>query len=144
MQAFNESLSYDKRMYGADIQGSQAYIVGLTKAGVLTEDERKVRLANLLRYCPVCVGVDGKCDFVDQTIHEGLDKVREEWDSNAFVIQESDEDIHTANERRLAELIGPVAGMLLSCPSHLSTPIHGFGTSCVIRYHDRQATYWKV
>lgn len=48
MQAFNESLSYDKRMYRADIQGSQAYIVGLTKAGVLTEDERKVRLANPL------------------------------------------------------------------------------------------------
>lgn len=42
MQAFNESLSYDKRMYRADIQGSQAYIVGLTKAGVLTEEERKV------------------------------------------------------------------------------------------------------
>ena len=42
MHAFNQSLSYDKRMYRADIIGSQAYAKGLVQAGVLTEDERKV------------------------------------------------------------------------------------------------------
>lgn len=47
-----------------------------------------------------------------QAIHDGLDAVRKEWESNTFEIQESDEDIHTANERRLAELIGPVAGKM--------------------------------
>jgi len=42
MHSFNQSLSYDKRMYKADIVGSQAYAKGLVKAGVLTEEERKV------------------------------------------------------------------------------------------------------
>lgn len=42
MHAFNQSLSYDKRMYKADIVGSQAYAKGLVKAGVLNEQERQV------------------------------------------------------------------------------------------------------
>ncbi|KAL7008049.1 argininosuccinate lyase [Cystobasidiomycetes sp. EMM_F5] len=87
MHAFNQSLSYDKRMYQADIVGSQAYAKGLVQAGVITEEEQKA-------------------------IHEGLDKVLAEWKSGKFVPQESDEDIHTANERRLAELIGSTAGKL--------------------------------
>lgn len=87
MHAFNQSLSYDKRMYKADVRGSQAYAKGLVKAGVLTEDERK-------------------------SIHDGLDKVLQEWENGTFVEKDNDEDIHMANERRLAELIGPVAGKL--------------------------------
>lgn len=39
-------------------------------------------------------------------------QVRAEWAENRFVISASDEDIHSANERRLTELIGPVAGKL--------------------------------
>ena len=35
-----------------------------------------------------------------------------EWQANSFVIKSNDEDIHTANERRLKELIGDVAGKL--------------------------------
>lgn len=38
----------------------------------------------------------------------------QEWKDGKFVEKESDEDIHTANERRLAELIGPVAGTCLA------------------------------
>lgn len=55
MHAFNQSLSYDKRMYKADVRGSQAYAKGLVKAGVLTEDERKVsnELPNEARLPPV-------------------------------------------------------------------------------------------
>jgi argininosuccinate lyase len=45
-----------------------------------------------------------------QRIYDGLSRVLEEWESGSFVCQESDEDIHTANERRLSELVGPVAG----------------------------------
>jgi len=44
MERFNESLSYDKRMYRADVLGSQAYAKGLVQAGVLTEEEREVRI----------------------------------------------------------------------------------------------------
>jgi len=40
---------------------------------------------------------------------KGLDTVHEEWKTNTFVCKDSDEDIHTANERRLRELIGESA-----------------------------------
>lgn len=41
-----------------------------------------------------------------------MNKVLDEWETQSFQSHESDEDIHTANERRLSELIGPVAGKL--------------------------------
>lgn len=69
------------------MQGSQAYARALSKAGVLTEDEAA-------------------------TIVEGLDKVAKEWETNTFEIKQGDEDIHTANERRLSEIIGAVGGKL--------------------------------
>lgn len=87
MHAFNESLRYDKRMYAQDIRGSQAYARALVGCGILNESER------------------------DQII-EGLSRVKAEWESGAFVAAPDDEDIHTANERRLSELIGTVAGKL--------------------------------
>lgn len=36
----------------------------------------------------------------------------DEWQGNKFEIKPGDEDIHTANERRLGEIIGPLAGKL--------------------------------
>ena len=85
--AYNESLSYDKRMHAQDIRGSQAYARALVKTGVLSEEEK------------------------DQIV-AGLEKVGEEWKNGTFKIQADDEDIHTANERRLTELIGSVGGKL--------------------------------
>ncbi|ORX72712.1 argininosuccinate lyase [Linderina pennispora] len=41
MEAFNESIHFDKRMYSADIRGSQAYIKALEKQGILTPAERQ-------------------------------------------------------------------------------------------------------
>ncbi|KAK0560612.1 argininosuccinate lyase [Tilletia horrida] len=87
MQRFNESLSYDKRMASQDIRGSQAYARALVGCKILTAEER------------------------DQIV-AGLAKVGEEWAAGVFKIDPADEDIHTANERRLKELIGPVAGKL--------------------------------
>lgn len=87
MHAFNESLSYDKRMWAQDIRGSQAYAKALIACGVLSESEAHV-------------------------IIQGLSSVAEEWKHGTFRIADDDEDIHTANERRLKELIGPVAGKL--------------------------------
>ena len=85
--AYNESLSYDKRMHAQDIRGSQAYARALVKCNIVTADE---------------------C----QQIVAGLEKVGEEWRQGTFKIEADDEDIHTANERRLKEIIGPVAGKL--------------------------------
>jgi len=87
MDKFNESLPFDKRMWAQDITGSQAYAKALNRAGLLNDDEAT-------------------------TIVEGLSSVAEEWAAGAFEIKPGDEDIHTANERRLVELIGPVGGKL--------------------------------
>lgn len=89
MMAYNESLSYDQRMHKADILGSQAYARALHKRGILTAEEL-------------------------EAIVVGLDKVEEEWAAGTFVVnKDEDEDIHTANERRLGEIIGRhIAGKL--------------------------------
>jgi argininosuccinate lyase len=42
MHAFNESFSYDRKMYKADILGSQAYSKALLKARILNAEEQKV------------------------------------------------------------------------------------------------------
>uniref|UniRef100_A0A4W3KBX4 Argininosuccinate lyase n=1 Tax=Callorhinchus milii TaxID=7868 RepID=A0A4W3KBX4_CALMI len=39
MEKFNASIDYDKRMWAADIQGSQAYVKTLEKAGLVTAPE---------------------------------------------------------------------------------------------------------
>lgn len=36
----------------------------------------------------------------------------EEWAAGTFEVKQGDEDIHTANERRLSELIGATGGKL--------------------------------
>ncbi|KAJ2344527.1 argininosuccinate lyase [Coemansia erecta] len=87
MEAFNESIHFDRRMFAADIRGSQAYAKALLKQGILTEAEQ-------------------------QTLDTGLQAVQKEWESNTFELRSGDEDIHTANERRLGELVGAVAGKL--------------------------------
>lgn len=87
MEAFNASIGFDKRLWAVDIQGSQAYARALARASILTIAEA-------------------------DAINAGLDQVAEEWRNGRFTIQEGDEDIHTANERRLTELIGAVAGKL--------------------------------
>ena len=87
MEEFNASIGFDRRLWQVDIRGSQAYAHALARAGLLTEDEAAQIVA-------------------------GLERVADEWRADGFVIQAGDEDIHTANERRLTELIGSVAGKL--------------------------------
>lgn len=88
MVKFNESLPFDKAFFRVDIQGSITYARGLHKLSILSADE----LAQ---------------------IEEGLRTVEREWEEDKFVIKPAvDEDIHTANERRLGELIGAAAGKL--------------------------------
>ncbi len=87
MEAFDASIGFDRRLWRADIAGSQAYARALAAAGLLTEAEAG-------------------------QIVDGLEQVAAEWEAGAFHIQPGDEDIHTANERRLTELVGPAAGKL--------------------------------
>ncbi len=83
----NASFSFDWRLYSADIRGSIAYAQALVRAGILTEAER-------------------------DTLIDGLTRVKAEFDAGTFEAQPNDEDIHTAVERRLGELVGAVAGKL--------------------------------
>jgi argininosuccinate lyase len=87
MQRFNQSIGFDQRMYAADIQASIAYAAALVQAELITAEEQA-------------------------QIVDGLRQVRAEFDAGTFEIMPSDEDIHTAVERRLGELIGPAAGKL--------------------------------
>ena len=77
----NESLSVDVRMWREDIRGSRAHARMLGACGIL--DDRDVH------------------DILD-----GLDGVEAEFADGIFVFQPGDEDIHTAVERRLTELVG--------------------------------------
>ena len=83
----NASIEFDQRLARQDIRGSQAWAAALEKVGVLSSAE----------CAQICAG---------------LEAIQEEFANGRFIIQESDEDIHTAVERRLAEIIGPVAGRL--------------------------------
>lgn len=46
------------------------------------------------------------------TISQGLKEVGREWEAGGFTVKPGDEDIHTANERRLTEIVGSVGGKL--------------------------------
>lgn len=87
MRLFNDSFPIDRRLWAEDIAGSIAWAGGLQRAEILTETEYQQMIA-------------------------GLIQVRAEFESGVFVALATDEDIHTAVERRLGELIGALAGKL--------------------------------
>ncbi len=86
-RCFNDSISFDHRLYDVDITASVAYARALVGAGLLTPMEGEQLIA-------------------------GLEQVRSEFGVGAFSFAAGDEDIHTAVERRLGECIGPLAGKL--------------------------------
>ncbi len=83
----NSSLPVDQRMAIQDVDGSIAWADALHQAGILSEEEHG-------------------------QIALGLDTVKAEFSAGEFSFVPSDEDIHTAVERRLTELIGAAAGKL--------------------------------
>jgi argininosuccinate lyase len=83
----NRSLPFDRRLSAQDVRGSIAWTHALRQAGVLSPAESK-------------------------QIEEGLEQIGQELADQTFVFAPSDEDIHTAVERRLGELIGAAAGKL--------------------------------
>jgi len=87
LMAFTVSLPFDQRLAADDIVGSRAHVRGLCRAGILTDAERDDVLA-------------------------ALDAVQSELLASTFVFAASDEDIHTAVERRVTELAGPAGAKL--------------------------------
>ncbi|KAF5616286.1 Argininosuccinate lyase [Fusarium sp. NRRL 52700] len=85
MHQYNASISYDKLLYKEDILGSIAFARANARLGIISNNE-----------------------FTE--IERGLREVMKEWEADTFVIMPNDEDIHTANERRLSEIIGKEIG----------------------------------
>lgn len=61
MEKFNDSLGFDKCMWGEDIAGSKAYAKALERAGIITNAER-------------------------QKICDGLKEVHDEWAAGKFEV----------------------------------------------------------
>ena len=87
LMAYTESLSFDQRLWPDDIAGSVAHVRGLAHVGILTAIERDAVLV-------------------------ALEQVAAEMGAGTFQFQPSDEDIHTAVERRVTELAGPAGAKL--------------------------------
>ena len=86
-RALNSSIAFDYRLAPYDLEQSLAHARMLTRSGIIGDDDL-------------------------EQIERGLEAVREEIESDSFVVLEDDEDIHMAIERRLTEIIGPVGGKL--------------------------------
>jgi argininosuccinate lyase len=85
--AFTASLDVDRRMAADDVAGSRAHVRGLARAGLLSEEDAGAVLA-------------------------ALDTVAAELAAGTFAFTATDEDVHTAVERRVTELAGPAGGRL--------------------------------
>ena len=85
--ALNASISFDIRMAAQDVRGSIAWAQAIADAGVLDAAEHA-------------------------QIQAGLRQIEQEILSQRFTVKPDDEDIHTAVERRLGEIIGALSGKL--------------------------------
>ncbi len=85
--AFTSSIGVDVRLAPEDVAGSRAHVRGLARAGLLTTEEADILSA-------------------------ALDHVAEELDQGSFSFLASDEDVHTAVERRVTEIAGAAGAKL--------------------------------
>ncbi len=81
------STGFDVRLWRDDLAGSRAHLDELARLGLLTVDQR-------------------------ERIAAALDAIATEFTDGTFVIDDGDEDLHGAVERRLVELAGPDGGRL--------------------------------
>ena len=87
METFSASISFDKRLYDCDIEGSIAHCKMLARCKIITTAE-------------------------SNKIIKGLKRILRECDEGRFKFSDSLEDIHMNIENRLREIIGPIAGKL--------------------------------
>ncbi len=83
----SESYSFDHVLYAHDLMGTRAHVRGLVVAGLLSADE-------------------------GSRLGATLDEIEAEFDRGTFVRQSSDEDVHTAIERRATELAGDLGAKI--------------------------------
>jgi argininosuccinate lyase len=83
MEKFSHSIETDKLLYAEDIAVNKAWAQSLNQLGILSQNETKEILA-------------------------ALEIIKEEFSDNSFTIKPTDEDIHSAIERRLTEITGDI------------------------------------
>ncbi len=79
--------TWDRRLLFDDVAGSQAHVKMLGEVGLLSASEA-------------------------EQLHLGLDQISADAADGTFEFVDGDEDVHSAVERRLYELVGDVAGKL--------------------------------
>ena len=87
METFSASISFDKRLYACDIEGSIAH-------------------CKMLAHCKIISLADS------QKIQKGLKRILRECEEECFEYSDKLEDIHMNIESRLREIVGPAAGKL--------------------------------
>ena len=78
---FNESLSYDRKFYRQDIQGSMAHVTMLARQGIVSKEDEKAIL-------------------------DGLKEILEELDAGTLAFTKEHEDIHSFVEAVLTRRVG--------------------------------------
>jgi argininosuccinate lyase len=86
-EEFTGSLRFDRRLWSYDLRGSEVHCQMLARQGIIPKKDGAKILA-------------------------GLAQVRKEFLAGRFRFEPSDEDIHTAIERRMTEIVGPAGGRL--------------------------------
>jgi len=89
LQALNDSLAFDRRMFREDVAGSRAHVRMLARVGLMSVAD-------------------------EASVLEALDATEAELADGSFAFVVSDEDIHTAVERRVTELAGEAGARLHS------------------------------
>lgn len=87
LMAFTESIGFDQRLWADDIEGSRAHVTMLGATGILSADDVSA-------------------------ITDALELVRQEMANGSFQFVSTDEDIHTAIERRVTQIAGDAGARL--------------------------------
>lgn len=85
--AHTQSLSFDARLWADDLDGSRAHVEMLGAVGILSAGDVR-------------------------TVTDAIDQVHREFADGVFVFVDTDEDIHTAIERRVTQIAGDAGGRM--------------------------------
>ena len=105
LMAYTVSLPFDRLLWRDDIACSTAHVKGLAHAGILSVAER-------------------------DAIVDALSVVAREMESGSFEFVASDEDVHTAVERRVTEICGPMGAKLHTGRSRNDQSVTGLRLWC--------------
>ena len=103
--AYTVSLPFDRTLWREDVTCSRAHVEGLVQQGIITADE-------------------------GLAILQALDVVSAEMESGSFAYVDSDEDVHTAVERRVTEIAGSAGAKLHTGRSRNDQSVTGLRLWC--------------